>query len=516
MRISVEKLMAKYPPRIIVATTTLGQGVNIGISSVIVSTTSIGENVRISKRDFWNICGRAGRAFVDGEGKILFAIDGTRSAWHIRNDEEIASGYFDISGLDRVESGLLLVVRVLHSLATEVGVSFDVLLELVANNGFERCGANKERVEALLDLIDDQLLALHVSYKGSDDIEASADWVDDAFRESLAAVQARNQPAQGQEDQLMSFLKARMAGVLLKVPSAAARRAVVASGLPFSVGMLAFSQLEVFREMVDRYLNPEPDTQPLENLVKEFEVWARQNARTIMEAMPDQSLLDRVRRPWLEGTSLHDIVTTCGDDRRKACTEFYGYQLPWLFHSVSQKLDEDVERPRVEALALVGLLVELGLPSEAAAKVFLAGVRSRTAAVELGRCITNPSASVRRIRNALLEPSTVVAIAASVSASTLSWLDLLSAEQSKAEALPPRCRAFRLDAPKEIATVHVRQAIGQTPIYLCSTDAKYKYAVAATDEMPFDKLANDPRYIFTRDENVWHLRCRDPRVPMEF
>jgi len=83
VRILVEKLMAKQPPRIIVATTTLGQGVNIGISSVIVSTTSIGQNLRISKRDFWNICGRAGRAFIDGEGKVLFAIDGTRSKWHI-------------------------------------------------------------------------------------------------------------------------------------------------------------------------------------------------------------------------------------------------------------------------------------------------------------------------------------------------------------------------------------------------------------------------------------------------
>ena len=52
VRISVEKLMAKYPPRIIVATTTLGQGVNIGISSVIVATTYIGAKLQISKRDF--------------------------------------------------------------------------------------------------------------------------------------------------------------------------------------------------------------------------------------------------------------------------------------------------------------------------------------------------------------------------------------------------------------------------------------------------------------------------------
>ena len=94
IRISIEKLMAKCPPRIIVATTTLGQGVNIGISSVIVATTSIGQS-KISKRDFWNICGRAGRAFVDSEGKVLFAIDMTGKPWQVRNAKATAKEYFN-------------------------------------------------------------------------------------------------------------------------------------------------------------------------------------------------------------------------------------------------------------------------------------------------------------------------------------------------------------------------------------------------------------------------------------
>ncbi|MBK8536380.1 MAG: hypothetical protein IPL59_15385 [Candidatus Competibacteraceae bacterium] len=87
--------------------------------------------------------------------------------------------------------------------------------------------------------------------------------------------------------------------------------------------------------------------------------------------------------------------------------DLYGYQLPCLFHSIAQKLDKSVEETRVQILAKVGLLVELGLPTETAAKVFLAGVRSRTAAVELATFVTNPVASVSRIRNALLDSATV-------------------------------------------------------------------------------------------------------------
>lgn len=512
VRISIEKLMAKLPPRIIVATTTLGQGVNIGISSVIVSTTFIGQNRQISKRDFWNICGRAGRAFVDGEGKALFVIDNTRSARQVTVDEGIAESYLNIANLDKVESGLLLVVRYMHNLATKSGVSFDVLLELIANNNYEPFGDNTNTVQSVLDLVDDQLLAFHVSYKGFDNGTESTDWVDDAFRESLALIQEINQLGEGQEPVVTRFIKARATGVLLKVPTSQARRAVVASGLPLSVGVVAFNQLDIFREMVDRYLEAETNADQLGNLVQEFESWARENAKVITENMPEKELLDTIRPLWLSGISLHTIIATCGEDCREICTYLYGYQLPWLFHSIAQEFDFILDNNRVEALSKVGLLVELGLPTEAAAKAFLAGVRSRTAAVELSAYVTDPSASVRRIRNALLNPETVIALSATVSPSTIEWLNMLSAEQGTIENAIVHCAPFRLKMPTEDNVLHVRQIEEGGTTFLCTTDGRFKYAVGSTDEMPFNQLANDPRYVFIRDGNVWHQQCRDPRV----
>ena len=510
VRISIEKLMAKCAPRIIVATTTLGQGVNIGISSVIVATTSIGKS-QISKRDFWNICGRAGRAFVDGEGKVLYAIDLTGKTWQVRNAEAAAKSYFDLAHLDQVESGLLQVVGMLRRLAATVGISFEVLLELAANDSFDRCGTKKATIEELVDWIDDQLLALHVACKG-DDPSLAPDWVDDAFRDSLAAIQERATQQPGQRSQLMLLLNARVKGVLLKVPSGGARKAVIASGLPLSVGVLAFEHMDTFRRMVDRYLTSEQSDAALCALVLEFETWGRQYAKTIFEGMPDQKSLDRIRPQWLGGSSLRKIIETCGDESTGICTEFYGYQLPWLFHAIAQELDKNAEEDRVEALAKVGLLVEIGLPSEAAAKVFLAGVRSRAAALELSRFVTDPAAGVSRIRSALLDSATVVLLSASVSEPALEWLHLLSAESGAPEAVPPQCEQFQLNAPEGVDSLHVRQQTPQDSIFLCSTDARFKRAVRATDSMPFDKLANDPRFVFSRYQNVWVQQCRDPRV----
>lgn len=514
VRILIEKLMAKFPPRVIVATTTLGQGVNIGISSVIVSTTSIGKNKKISKRDFWNISGRAGRAFVDGEGKVLFAIDHTRKAKQVREDEKIAESYLDMSNLDKVESGLLRVVSTLRHLAMNSGVSFDVLLELLANNNFDQFGVTKNDVQAILDWVDDQLLALHAMYEGINDQAVSTDWVDDAFRESLALIQEINQIGEGQEPVVVGLLKARVNGVLRKVPTSQAKRAVIASGLPLSIGLVAFNQLDVFREIVDRYLEADANGDRLSNLVQEFENWARENARAITKNMPGQELLDAIRPQWLAGTSLRTIIEICGENSREICAELYGYQLPWLFHSIAQELDWIQDNNRMEALAKVGLLVELGLPTEAAAKAFLAGVRSRTAAVELGPYVTDSSASVRRIRNVLLNPETVTALTAKVSPSTIEWLYMLSVEGGTKERSPVRCASFQLDVPNAFNVLHVRQMEGEEALFLSTADMKFKYAVTVTNEMPFDKLANDPRYVFARDGNVWHQQCRDPRVQM--
>ena len=79
VRLPLERLMRNDKPLVIVSTSTLGQGVNLGVSSVVFSTIYQAGNL-ITARDFWNIAGRAGRAFVDHEGKILVAIDSSDSS----------------------------------------------------------------------------------------------------------------------------------------------------------------------------------------------------------------------------------------------------------------------------------------------------------------------------------------------------------------------------------------------------------------------------------------------------
>ena len=124
-------------PKIVIATSTLGQGVNIGVSTVIISSIYIDKNP-ISKRDFWNICGRAGRAFSDIEGKILYTIDThKKETSKIKKDKKKAEEYFDTTQLEQVKSGILQLLEKIYNISVELKIDFNLFIELLSEDKIE-------------------------------------------------------------------------------------------------------------------------------------------------------------------------------------------------------------------------------------------------------------------------------------------------------------------------------------------------------------------------------------------
>ncbi|CAK7073422.1 DEAD/DEAH box helicase [Tissierella sp.] len=73
---TIEELIRLGKMKIIFATTTLAQGMNFPIKTVLFNTTTLGggANTReMSIAEFWNIAGRAGRAYKDKEGYIILS-----------------------------------------------------------------------------------------------------------------------------------------------------------------------------------------------------------------------------------------------------------------------------------------------------------------------------------------------------------------------------------------------------------------------------------------------------------
>lgn len=80
------------------------------------------------------------------------------------------------------------------------------------------------------------------------------------------------------------------------------------------------------------------------------------------------------------GVGVRQLCTNAGD--LDVLTAFYGMNLPWVLNAAGQQLRAAGDEC-ADTIDLLALQVELGVPTENAALVFLAGVRSRVAAVEL-------------------------------------------------------------------------------------------------------------------------------------
>ncbi len=509
VRLALEHLMRSKPPRVIIATTTLAQGVNVGISCVIIASPYIGRDP-IGKRDFWNICGRAGRAFVDGEGKILYAVDETRDHWQVGKDEVLAASYFDSSKGDRVESGLLYVVRLLRHIADQAGVDFGVLLELAANNDFTSLGEEREQAcEAICDLLDDELLALHEDPLVNPGGKEPAEWVERVFRESLAVLQARSGANKSDADDVVALLRARAESTERRVPLSA-RRSLVSSGLPLSVAIRAHESIEVFRGVADAYRASGESFSALVAAVRRIEEWARIHARAVTEhEMPDAAKLDALREGWLGGIGLSQLTTT-HEDANDICRDVYSYQLPWIIHAASQQL-RLADAEGADTLAKIALLVELGVPTDLAARIFLAGVRSRAAATELGALNIAFGSSVSQIGRRLRTSAVVGQLRPLVSAATVDWLELLLQDASRYDpSQVPEFAPFTIKRAPDADILHVRR-IGEE-LFLCTTDGRTRIAVKATEAIPFNEVANDPRVVFVRAGTIWHVHTRDPRL----
>jgi superfamily II DNA/RNA helicase len=128
-RKEVERLLRENVLKVTISSPTLAQGLNLSaIAVVMYSLHRAGERIEIS--EFKNVIGRAGRAYVDVEGIVLFpmfdAIPKKRRHW-----EALITDL----GAREMESGLVRLVAVLLTrMRARIGGDFNQLVDYVVNN----------------------------------------------------------------------------------------------------------------------------------------------------------------------------------------------------------------------------------------------------------------------------------------------------------------------------------------------------------------------------------------------
>jgi hypothetical protein len=503
VRIAIERLMRSKPPLIIIASSTLGQGVNVGISTVIVSTPYYSDET-ISKRDFWNICGRAGRAFSDVEGKILYTIDTTEEQWKIDKNRSLAQSYFDNQQIEKAQSGLLVALRGIYRVSRRTNTDFALLIEAIADDFMDTDIQDNfiKLLNDIFDYLDDELLAMHEDFSEDDGVA----WIDDVFRKSLALIQAEAE----NEEYYIDLLRARTTALLNRIPNKSVRKKLIASGVSLSVSKIIFESTNYFRTLALTFIQSFQDEgnhiEIINNTVREIEIWSNEHAHNLMDTIPNQVVLDKMRCLWISGAPLATIVEL-EPEADKISKDYYGFTLPWIIHAVSQMFDQESEENIVQAYASLAMFVELGLPNSVASNIYMTGVRSRSAAMELSSFEIFKDKGISEIKKILLDfPSQETA----VSDSSRVWIELLS--ESASEQVPKKV-SFPIFTWKKTGLPDKLYVLGnESECFLTSSDGYFYEKVDSTDQLPFCEIANIDGLYFERKNDEWHLKSYNPMI----
>jgi len=498
IRLSMESLLRKGKAKFIVSTSTLAQGVNLGVSIVIIANIFL--PARISHRDFWNIAGRAGRAFVDTEGKILYVIDGTcsKADWH----RKLANEYFSHRNLESAQSGILTQIIQIINIAKKCNIEFEYLLGLIAENNFANIPENEANfIVNFFDCVDDSLLALNLAYNSSSVEESN--WIDDHFRESLAYIQAKNEGAR-----VIEILKARSMAVKRLAGSSEQWKSFASSGIPLMSITKINELMEEILSVTNIYLNSERQIKDKIDFLKATEEIIEKLPSSHFRRKFSQQDIDVVRDSWLNGASLKNIPN--GD---KIANDHFVFTIPWILNAVSKKCNQQGNEEIANLFEEFAVLCELGLPSFWAAKIYLSGVRSRQAAKELSLIFKEELATngLSEISKIIINNAEVLKTRSDCSQHTLQLVRILAKEQLPLQKnlikIPDFI--FKNEDLKIKSSILYCRSHGNS-CFLCSSDYKDKIEAPISEDYPFDKIQNIPGIYFELEDNTWKMKNKNP------
>lgn len=391
-RKEVERLLRDNVLKVTISSPTLAQGLNLSATAVIMHSLHRNREM-IEVSEFKNVIGRAGRAYVDVEGMVLYPMFDD-IAKKRRNWEELITDL----GAREMESGLVrLVAALLARMRKRIGGDLDQLVEYVVNNAaawtFPEVANEKpeDRARALADwerhvaTLDTAVLSLIGENDIPDEeIEAALDTI---LQSSLwqRRLQRHNEPVQ---QALKAGLLSR-SRLIWSQSTAERRRGYFLAGVGLSTGQAldaiaadanvllvqangailqndaeaAIAAITAFAELVFTFYPFTPDPMPA-------------NWRDILSA-------------WLLGQPLAAIAVGQESETLQFIEGGLVYRLPWAMEAIRVRAAANGDTVGVFDLPLedheLGLAVpavETGTLNRSASILIQAGFNSRLAAIK--------------------------------------------------------------------------------------------------------------------------------------
>ncbi len=420
LRLKIENLLRHQVVKLVVATTTLAQGVNFPFRTVIVHSLLHGHNQPVSPLDFWNICGRAGRGMKENEGQVLFAVHFPENDPHFQIDQSMSDDKIArirqqrqdainkhnneksrrqiiIQGYRtyKVISGLQSYLKKLIDVWKESYPSIDVaeLCIYLANNDFDWVNTdNHDLIKTMLDFLDAQLLALIEESA----VETTPDNLQEVMHKSLLILQLEDEP----NDELTSkfaldLLDARIQSIHSRFPNKLQRQSFYKLGFAISDCERIDNDKDIILELFLRAVNYYQwnESERCDYLIEVVEtIFAH-----IYELKPESDwheLWKAVLPLWLQGKNPNEISRSEGVQgytqspaKLSALIDnLFGYKVPWGLNAISAYLKHIASESNVEIPNVLGYfssLIKYGVHSPAAASFLAFGLENRNLALML-------------------------------------------------------------------------------------------------------------------------------------
>lgn len=382
-RRAVEALLKRRKAPVAIASPTLAQGVNLAASTVFFHAISRGRG-DIEAREFANVAGRAGRAFVDIEGLIIRPmIDPKRQQ----------RGWRDLLGKlheRRLTSGLADAVAVLiASIAPPKPADSAHFIEYLANTDKGWAPSDKDDdLEPVLEHVDHALISL-VDPLEADESEIPA-LIDEALKHSLFQLSIQRLPTTGAAVQHKSLLVARARYIWRRsTPSARARWR--AGGLGYATGCALDALLPTLGPVL---LQAEQAAQTADVTTLQMHVATLAEGLLRVRPFAPDTLPPKwsaCLKGWLKGEPVSSLLKRY-PEAAVEIESLFRYRLVWALDSL-RALAVATDGDCYGSLrGRVSLAVESGLSNERAAKLVRWGLPSRTAAQAIALAWTSEDA----------------------------------------------------------------------------------------------------------------------------
>ncbi|WP_084767051.1 DEAD/DEAH box helicase [Clostridium nigeriense] len=513
VRQGIERLMSNGSPKVIVATSTLGQGVNIGVSTVIISNVYLDQDSLVDVKDFWNIAGRAGRAFTDTEGKILFTIDRHKNDYSIQNQISNKDKYFERKNIEKAESGILILLQALYIISEQCGIDYESFLELLSENrdivDTEKAEKFFEKSSWLLDLIDDTLISMDLK-SGVQGLQDCSDWIDDAFRGSLAYIQAKNSK-RIEQNQIIDILKARNKGVIRLSGSQQNWKSIACSSVPLKASLYIDERINEISRNILIYIESTKSFTDLMTLIQYLDIFVSEIPINLDTELIKLVKSSDIREKWYSGDAICEIENI---DQKAidVCNKYYAFHFPWIINAISKKLNLNGNSDEASILENISLFSEIGVPNIESAKVYLAGIKSRECAIELSKFInidTEYSINEQLFNIFRLFQNKEI----TCSEKAYRWLNLLDATNKKdtIKTLKKVVISINEKCVGKYDELMVKQH--KNKLYLCSYDYNIKLQIRNEFQEKYKKMINLQGVFFEKQSSrVWELKSRNPYI----